>query len=475
LTDEALSEYRIALLLDPYSPDTSFSRAAITFFEQKPDEALPAIEKALDLDSTNQLARRLLGIIYIHQGQTALAVEALQEVLDEEPEDPLAHLQLGFAYRDGKDYPEAKKELETYLALVGETLEENSYPQIAYQINALDVGYDLSDEEGLDEFSDFYQAYFDRQPDVKIEEIDAARALVLNLPVSQAEMESQAYVDIMRYTAVVAALVVPRIDPPVDAGLLIRLTQGGKTLYTAAASRALLKMFGDIMVNPNPLFEALEIDQVEGAGKTGSFAKISQDVAAGRELELMEAIPVEAVAPDDVNASLQDSVDEQVRDSLQRDAALLTLLGVITPSLDLEQTWVDLYSEQVAGYYDPQEKAIFWVEEDGQTEFDPLVLAHEAAHALQDQHFDLEGLDDPEHNDDRSLAIDALIEGDAMLADVFYAQEHIPLLDQMESASQASGIESQELESAPLFISTLTTFPYYAGLDFVNAIYQRDG
>ena len=58
---------------------------------------------------------------------------------------------------------------------------------------------------------------------------------------------------------------------------------------------------------------------------------------------------------------------------------------------------------------------------------DQIVLAHETIHALpQDQAFDLEKLQESAKNDDQSLAIQALIEGDASLGGAVYMQENIP-------------------------------------------------
>lgn len=475
LVDDAQSERTIALEINPYLPDTYFSQGLALFFQGQTDEAMEAVKKAVDLDPADNTALRLLGIIYTYQDQTDLAVKSLQAVLDKAPEDALSHLHLGYAYRDQGKYSQAKKELETYLALIGETPEESSNPTIPYLIDALDLGYLLPDDEALDELDVLYQAVFGKRADTRIEEADGARTLTLTLPVGQAEQDAQALTETLGYAGFVAALVSLRIDPPVDNGLMIRLTQGGRALYTADATPAILKMYANGLLTLETFIQRLEISQVKDTGQPESFEKIARNVAAERGLALQTAIPVETLDPEGIEISLQDSVDEQVRTSLQKDAALLTLLGVITPSLDLEETWVNLYSEQISGFYDPEALTIYIVERDGQPDIEPLVLAHEAVHALQDQHFDLDALDDPQLNDDQRLAIDALIEGDAMLADVFYAQSYIPLLDQLETASQVSGLESEVLESAPHFISTLSTFPYFNGLDYVYAIYERDG
>src|SRR5256886_10974409 len=58
-------------------------------------------------------------------------------------------------------------------------------------------------------------------------------------------------------------------------------------------------------------------------------------------------------------------------------------------SLDLRRTMIDLLTEQVAGYFDPDSNALYIP-----TDIDPsqarLVISHELVHALQHQYLNLE-------------------------------------------------------------------------------------
>src|SRR2546422_1591737 len=62
--------------------------------------------------------------------------------------------------------------------------------------------------------------------------------------------------------------------------------------------------------------------------------------------------------------------------------AAYRLFGLIPDSLDLRRTMVDLLTEQVAGYFDPDSNALYIP-----TDIDPsqarLVISHELVHALQ--------------------------------------------------------------------------------------------
>src|SRR2546423_1047496 len=117
-------------------------------------------------------------------------------------------------------------------------------------------------------------------------------------------------------------------------------------------------------------------------------------------------------------------------------------------------------ARQVAdnGQFGPDEKGTF---------------AHEYVHALQDQYFDLTTLA-PKHpqNDDRSLAILALTEGDATLMQRLWAQKALTA-DEINQLGQGS--PTSKLLSAPLFMREQLLFPYTDGFNFIRQIYQANG
>src|SRR5437763_138963 len=71
--------------------------------------------------------------------------------------------------------------------------------------------------------------------------------------------------------------------------------------------------------------------------------------------------------------------------------AAYRLFGLIPDSLDLRRSMVDLLTEQVAGYFDPDSNALYIP-----TDIDPsqtrLVISHELVHALQHQYLNLDSL-----------------------------------------------------------------------------------
>jgi hypothetical protein len=73
---------------------------------------------------------------------------------------------------------------------------------------------------------------------------------------------------------------------------------------------------------------------------------------------------------------------------VELEGELLKRLGMIPEAMDYERTMFDLLEEQVLGFYDPDARRLYiadWVPEAMQ----PVTMAHELTHALQDQHFDI--------------------------------------------------------------------------------------
>lgn len=96
-------------------------------------------------------------------------------------------------------------------------------------------------------------------------------------------------------------------------------------------------------------------------------------------------------------------------------------MGFWDADFDLEETYLMLLGDQIAGFYDLETKIMNTVTSDGGTlgdvlsTLDRIVYVHEYTHFLQDQNYDLTELQEaiPDDNYDYSQAVLALIEGDA--------------------------------------------------------------
>ena len=166
------------------------------------------------------------------------------------------------------------------------------------------------------------------------------------------------------------------------------------------------------------------------------------------------------------------------KEDLAIDSAFFAMLGMLDPGTDLYQLLIDLYTEQVAGFYDGDtEEMVVPAAPDGFTALQRLTVLHELVHALTDQHFDFndefEVLID-EGNGDDSSAFQALIEGDATRSQFVYMEGMSPI-EAVEAATEALSYDSSVLDSVPEWIQSDLTFPYDQGLFFVEAITATGG
>lgn len=153
------------------------------------------------------------------------------------------------------------------------------------------------------------------------------------------------------------------------------------------------------------------------------YDAIERQTADLRGLSIQGEIEVAFKTPDELRTELERDLDADYPPAdRERDERILTAFGLAPQEVDLSRLYVDLYSEQIAGYYDTETGEMVVIRPaDAGDELSPLqeiTYAHEVVHALQDQNFPLdEALEASESaNDDQSLATTALIEGDATVA-----------------------------------------------------------
>jgi hypothetical protein len=165
-------------------------------------------------------------------------------------------------------------------------------------------------------------------------------------------------------------------------------------------------------------------------------------------------------------------------EDLTTDEALLKLLGMLEPDDDLESMFVELYTEQFAGFYDLESKELVVpVAADGITPLQSTAIVHELVHALTDQHFDVnEELERriDEGNDDDAFVMLALIEGDATYQQLLFLESMSPE-DAADAAIEVLSFDSVVLDAMPQWMQRNLGFPYEKGLTFVGQIMATAG
>jgi hypothetical protein len=194
---------------------------------------------------------------------------------------------------------------------------------------------------------------------------------------------------------------------------------------------------------------------------------------------------------------------------LQADTLTYVAFGLFPPDLNMDSMLNDLYTEQVAGFYDPDTKDLVLIREESPSESPDLldrlwsaigvgsqpseeskaILAHELAHALADQHFDLLSLHkNALPDDDASLALTGLIEGEAMVIMILSLLDETGQADFLATppellstlmnlvlplATTFAGGEA--FSKAPPLIQETLLVPYTQGLQFCLHILQNGG
>lgn len=209
------------------------------------------------------------------------------------------------------------------------------------------------------------------------------------------------------------------------------------------------------------------------------MSRLEEQVITLRGLQPTDSVKRDLLTPDQLRIRVeQDFLADYTQEEARRDALLLTLLGLIEPGLDLHSLYLDLLSEQVAGFYDSEQEEMLVVCGTGFGGLETFTYVHEYVHALQDQTYDLEsGLNFSDETCDldgeRCFALRALIEGDASLLQEQWLRTYADD-ETLESLLLSLGdFDSPVLESAPEYIQAELTFPYLSGLFFTRTLYLQ--
>ena len=231
-----------------------------------------------------------------------------------------------------------------------------------------------------------------------------------------------------------------------------------------------------------------------GTINESAASRVERGLEKLRGLKFLTPVPMEVKSAEELRGYLESELDRQYSAAevrgLQR---VYERLGLLAPTVDLGDALMKLYTAQIAGFYDPHVGKLFLVPSGipssgwmmSTLQFllrrdlvNEMLLAHELTHALQDQHFGTLAIADDPSNDDRSLAIHALIEGDATLAGFAYILGGLPessLLDLVDRLEAVPAELQAALPDVPPVLRDSLIFQYSAGARFVALAYLRAG
>ena len=229
-----------------------------------------------------------------------------------------------------------------------------------------------------------------------------------------------------------------------------------------------------------------------------------------RKIPFKHEVKRDVTKRENMKALILKEIDEDMTPAEFRANELaMKAFGLLPRDFNLRETLAQVYAEEVAAFYDPKTKTMHLIEEPKvekkkpptflerlfgkKDEFDKdenkTVIAHELTHALADQHYDLDAMQEAvKKDDDRSLAISALIEGEATLAmfgagmDDWDGDEIVKL--PAENLEWTFNLLSsflpflgggKALRNAPPIISESMIFPYLKGMVFCAKLTNKGG
>ncbi len=209
--------------------------------------------------------------------------------------------------------------------------------------------------------------------------------------------------------------------------------------------------------------------------------QIFTEVSNLRGLEIHAPVQKGVKSAAEIRESLRLQIEKEYgAERIENDRRLLVRLGVIPADYEYLSEVLDLFDEQVAGYYDPKSKTLFiasWLTAQQQKE----ALIHELAHALQDQHFELQAfLEEVDDDDDAALARKAVVEGEAVALTLDHSLQpfrrnflNLPnLKESLAKIMRQNSENSTKLKATPEFLREVFVFPYLHGVRFLQ-VYRR--
>jgi len=177
---------------------------------------------------------------------------------------------------------------------------------------------------------------------------------------------------------------------------------------------------------------------------------------------------------DQVRAYLLAKLDQELPAAKLRGLeATYRLLGLLPDTVDLRALLLDLYTEQVVGYYEPDSTMLFVVPSSDRATL-LATVSHELVHALQHQYLNLDSILQQTGDNDRLTAAQSVLEGQATLAglQVMVPDQNLYAMPEFWETYREQFRRLQAnmpvFTKAPRLLRESIIFPYLAGADFIR-------
>jgi hypothetical protein len=211
---------------------------------------------------------------------------------------------------------------------------------------------------------------------------------------------------------------------------------------------------------------------------------LAEQLTKASGMHLRHPVPCDFITKEKIKEFLNKRVKEVAKpEDLRAEELMLKKFGLVPPEFDLAQNTVELLTEQAAAFYDYERKKLFITDTTAPETQEP-VLAHEVAHAIANQNYNLaKFIKSGRNSDDGATARLAVMEGQAtwLMSELLARKmgqslKDSPALVAMMSGATGGGAGQYPVfDHAPLYLRTTLVFPYTKGMLFQNALFDRDG
>ena len=210
------------------------------------------------------------------------------------------------------------------------------------------------------------------------------------------------------------------------------------------------------------------------------FGKVSDILG----LKIRRPVPRAVISRDRIRQYVEQRMKETLKaEDIHAQETVLKKFGFVPQDFDLKAQTLDLLTEQAAAFYDFKSKKLY-VADWAAKSMEDIAVVHELAHALADQHFNLEKFINKSGNDDDAdTARGSVVEGQAswVMTEYMMRQMGRSLKDSPELAKTAvestagSAKDFPVFSKEPLYIRETMLFPYTQGMLFQQAVFERMG
>lgn len=217
--------------------------------------------------------------------------------------------------------------------------------------------------------------------------------------------------------------------------------------------------------------------QVTSGSMLATIAELQAFIEDARDLKFKDEVKVTLLSEKNFKARLlRDSKQDQEENSEESSdsEALFKAFKLIPSTANLDKVGAQAATEGVLGFYDTRSNDLV-IRGEQSSPFIKTVLVHELTHALQDQHFDIDRPELYDTDDDSSLGLESVVEGDASRIEGKYFRSVGAEEQRLIQTEQEKSVESSSDGGIPEALLALISFPYEVGTVFTEELERAGG